>query len=494
MSRKLKIILPTIIGLLLILGIAWGVYAFITNTPKNTYLLSEKKTAKNLNSYVNDRFENEMKFQEKYKDNSYLSSLELSADVSKKVIKEMGLPKSAVDGTKIIASIGHDPKKDKGYINLEPTIVDEKIGKFQWSADGKKQYFESPFFKDIYSVKNSDMIQTLADLQGVDVEDLKEQGLSNPNLNLNNQLGVVHSQQDDIDTVAKRYTDVITKQLDDDDFKKGDKEEIKVDGHDKKVKPVTLTINREKAKKISIAVLKKAENDAELKRLSNVNKDEYKKLIKDSLQEIEDTPKKYFPKIESKIYEDNHNILKRHITITDSKDKKSVIKGTNSIGDDLKLDYNAAFEGNKLNIKGTSKKDGDKYKDKYTVKTEDDINQYQFDLDNKESQEDSKRKDSGKVTFDDGIDTHDITFNNVIDTDTKNNQQKQKLNIGFKIEDEPINIILNANTKLKEDINFDSESAKDFNSLSDKEKKKLSKEIDKKGEDTFKKVTKKLDD
>ncbi|PTI33380.1 hypothetical protein BU079_07680, partial [Staphylococcus warneri] len=183
-----------------------------------------------------------------------------------------------------------------------------------------------------------------------------------------------------------------------------------------------------------------------------------------------------------------------HITITDSKDKKSVIKGTNSIGDDLKLDYNAAFEGNKLNIKGTSKKDGDKYKDKYTVKTEDDINQYQFDLDNKESQEDSKRKDSGKVTFDDGIDTHDITFNNVIDTDTKNNQQKQKLNIGFKIEDEPINIILNANTKLKEDINFDSESAKDFNSLSDKEKKKLSKEIDKKGEDTFKKVTKKLDD
>ena len=28
-------------------------------------------------------------------------------------------------------------QKDKGYINLEPTIVDEKIGKFQWSADGK---------------------------------------------------------------------------------------------------------------------------------------------------------------------------------------------------------------------------------------------------------------------------------------------------------------------------------------------------------------------
>ena len=43
MSKKLKIILPIVVGLLLVLGIAWGVYAFITNTPKNTYLLSEKK-------------------------------------------------------------------------------------------------------------------------------------------------------------------------------------------------------------------------------------------------------------------------------------------------------------------------------------------------------------------------------------------------------------------------------------------------------------------
>lgn len=125
------------VGLLLVFGIAWGVYAFITNTPKNTYLLSEKKTAKNLNSYVNDRFENEMKFQEKYNDNSFLSKFEVTADASKDFIEDLGLPKSVVDGTKLKGTVGHDPKSKKSTVSLSPTIVDEEIGKFQTSADDK---------------------------------------------------------------------------------------------------------------------------------------------------------------------------------------------------------------------------------------------------------------------------------------------------------------------------------------------------------------------
>ncbi len=46
MSKKLKIIIPIIIVLLLIGGIAWGVYAFFANTPKNTYLKANNKLQK----------------------------------------------------------------------------------------------------------------------------------------------------------------------------------------------------------------------------------------------------------------------------------------------------------------------------------------------------------------------------------------------------------------------------------------------------------------
>ncbi|MGK9070528.1 hypothetical protein KXR92_15530, partial [Staphylococcus warneri] len=85
-------------------------------------------------------------------------------------------------------------------------------------------------------------------------------------------------------------------------------------------------------------------------------------------------------------------------------------------------------------------------------------------------------------------------YENNLDTDTKNNQQKQKLNVEFKIENEPINIILNADTKLKEKIDFDTKGAKDFNDLSEKDKEKLAKEINKSYKDNFKKITKKLED
>ncbi|WP_318780917.1 HAD family acid phosphatase, partial [Staphylococcus aureus] len=182
MSKKLKIIIPIIIVLLLIGGIAWGVYAFFANTPKNTYLKSEQQTAKMYKDYFNDRFENEVKFQEKMKDNSFLSSLELSADASDEIVKGLGIPKSVVNASKIKMSYGHDPKKEKSMINLEPTIADSALGKFQLAADKDKHYFESPLFKgkyadkkgvDIYYISDRDKEKDLKATQ----KNLKQQGI-----------------------------------------------------------------------------------------------------------------------------------------------------------------------------------------------------------------------------------------------------------------------------------------------------------------------------
>lgn len=83
---------------------------FCKHTEK--YILkSEQQTAKMYKDYFNDRFENEVKFQEKMKDNSFLSSLELSADASDEIVKGLGIPKSVVNASKIKMSYGHDLKK-----------------------------------------------------------------------------------------------------------------------------------------------------------------------------------------------------------------------------------------------------------------------------------------------------------------------------------------------------------------------------------------------
>lgn len=129
-------------------------------------------------------------------------------------------------------------------------------------------------------------------------------------------MGIVHSQQEDVEKLIKRYTDLVIDQLEDDDFEKGKKEKVKIDGETKNLKPITLNISRDKAKKITVAALKKAKNDKE------------------------------FPKIKSTIYQQKHQILKRNITITDSDGEKTTIKGTNVIDDNIQVDYKVTSDEN----------------------------------------------------------------------------------------------------------------------------------------------------
>ncbi|HHC6104965.1 TPA: DUF6583 family protein [Staphylococcus aureus] len=471
MSKKLKIIIPIIIVLLLIGGIAWGVYAFFANTPKNTYLKSEQQTAKMYKDYFNDRFENEVKFQEKMKDNSFLSSLELSADASDEIVKGLGIPKSVVNASKIKMSYGHDPKKEKSMINLEPTIADSALGKFQLSADKDKHYFESPLFKGKYSVNNSDLLSTYSKLTGEDEETAKENGITNQQLNLNTLFSNAQAQQSDYSKIAEKYSELIVDKLDDDNFDKGKKEEIKVNGEKYKVRPVTLTLSRADTKKITLAVLEEAKKDE-------------------------------FAKIQSKIYTEKHTIVKREITITDKENNKTKIKGTNTLEDDkLKLDYALDFDQDKYTyaeakytIKGVSSKEKDnKYSDKYEFGKKTEYDESKIKLDNQEKVDGTKRQDKGKITvaLDKYSDENEFTFENNIDSDVKNNTQKSTLNIGIKYAEEPINFILKSSTKLKADIDFDDSGAKDFNSLSSKDREKLEKEIEKNGSKMFESILKK---
>ncbi|UMT75922.1 hypothetical protein ML435_01205 [Staphylococcus roterodami] len=504
MSKKLKIIIPIIVVLLLIGGIAWGVYAFFANTPKNTYLKSEQQTAKMYKDYFNDRFENEVKFQEKMKDNSFLSSLELSADASDELTKSLDIPKSVVNASKIKMSYGYDPKKEKSKINLEPTLADTELGKFQLAADKDKHYFESPLFKGKYSIDNSDLLSTYSKLTGEDEETAKENGITNQQLNLNSIFSNAQTQQSDYEKIAEKYSELIVDKLNDDNFEKGKKEEIKINGEKYKVRPVTLTLSRADTKKITLAVLEEAKKDKDIKKLVEKQgaKKDFDKEIKKAIDDVKETKKDEFPKIQSKIYTEKHKILKREITITDKENHKTKIKGTNTLEDDkLKVDYAINFDQDKYSydeskytIKGVSSKEKDnKYNDKYELAKKTEYDESKVTLDNQEKVDGTKRQDKGKIAFamDKYSDENEITFENNIESDVKNNTQKSTLNISIKFAEEPINFILKSSTKLKADIDFDASGTKDFNSLSSKDREKLEKEIDKNSGKMFESILKK---
>ena len=68
--------------------------------------------------------------------------------------------------------------------------------------------------------------------------------MTNQSLNLNTLLGSTQTQQKDLDTIIKRYTDIVFDHLKDDNFKKEGKEEVKVDGETEKANKVTLKLDR----------------------------------------------------------------------------------------------------------------------------------------------------------------------------------------------------------------------------------------------------------
>src|SRR5699024_7105020 len=138
-------------------GIGGGAFYYFTkNSPKNTYLLSELETAKQMQDYAKDRFENEFKFQDKMKDESYLIDLDASADVPEKLLKSSNIPQSAVDASKLGFKVGHDPKEEKSVLALNPTVADNEVGEFQWAADKDNQYYSAPILDDVYKAKNDE--------------------------------------------------------------------------------------------------------------------------------------------------------------------------------------------------------------------------------------------------------------------------------------------------------------------------------------------------
>ncbi|PTF17108.1 DUF6583 family protein, partial [Staphylococcus cohnii] len=358
MSKTVKIIISVVIGVLLIAGIGGAAYYFITkNTPKNTYLLSEKETANQFQEYAKDRFENEFKFQDKMKDESYLIDLKANADVPKSLLESSGIPKSVADASEIGLTVGHDPKKEKSVLALNPTIADNEIGKFQWAADKDNQYYASPLFNDIYKAKNDELVDVYEKITGDTSSTTgKESVLTNDTLNLNSLLSGSQISQKDIEKISSKYTDVVIDKLDKDNFEK-ENATIDVDGDEKDVKKVTLKLSKGETKAIVKSVLEKAKKDKDIKKIAEdqFKTEDYEDKIDEAIQEVKDQDKNDFPSIKSVIWEEDNLILKRELTAKDKNDSEVKLAGTNQIDDDkLAMNYKITADDTELSLKGKS--------------------------------------------------------------------------------------------------------------------------------------------
>ncbi|MDW3870759.1 DUF6583 family protein [Staphylococcus saprophyticus] len=499
MSKTVKIVIAVVIGVLLICGIGGAAaYYFTKNTPKNTYLLSEQETAKQMKAYGEDRFENEFEFQDKMKDESYLINLNASADVPEALLKSSDIPKSVADASKLGFKLGHDPDKEHSVIALTPTVADNEIGEFQWAADKQNQYYAAPILDDVYKAKNNELVDVYKKITGEtsSVEGTNN-GITNDSLNLNSLLSGTQISQDKIDEISKKYSEVITDKLDDDNFEKDDVT-IKVNGEDKDVKKVTMNVSKGETKAILTDILEKAKKDKDIKAIAEdqFNAKDYKKQLDDILKEVKDTDKAEFPSVKSVIWEDDNQILKRNLTMKDEDGSTVKLNGTSQVDDDnLMIDYKLTTDDDQeVALKGKSTKKDDQYKDNYKVTFDNGYRKSDATLTNTESQDGDKRNDKGQIEINANYDKTTIDFNNKLDTDTKNNTQKQALSLSTDIDNETVVINIKGDTKLKEDIKFKKANAQDLNTMSDSDFRKLQREISNNTEDIVKDIAKDIKD
>ena len=122
--------------------------------------------------------------------------------------------------------------------------------------------------------------------------------------------------------------------------------------------------------------------------------------------------------------------------------------------------------------------------------TDESYKKSEIKLTNNETQDGDKRTDKGKVVVDANYQTTEFEYNNQLETDVKNNTQKQDFKLTTDIEYEPVTFNIKGETKLKDDIKFDQSDAEDLNSMSDNDFEKLQKEISKNAEDIVKDLAK----
>lgn len=453
--------------LVLLLAAASGTYYYMTNTPKNKYLLSEKRAYDQWNDYLSARYEPEFELQKNMTDDSYLRTLTLSASASENVLSVLGVTQDMLDSSHIKFTMGHDTDNEQSKLAIEPMLAGTDIDPFAWTADKDAQYAEAPILDNKLMVKNKDMKAVYERVTG----EKPEKDFDPDTFNLN-RLMEGDLTQEKLQDIQMRYLDVLMDSLTNEQFEKG-KEKTVIFGEQQQLNTVTMTLENDDLKRIAKNVLTEMKTDEDIKKwynssIADLGGESYEKMLNDALKE---NNKATYGKVVAKNYMDGKEILKRDMNIMPESGGTYNITITQRIGDDVQFDLVAFEKGAEetLHIEGTSTGTED-VKDDYTVTFGNDEQPFMMHVTNNENVDNDERKNTINVAF---IENNEMVFSTVIDnvmmTDTKNNQQTSQGSISFDIDGEPLAINVDTTTTLKQTLDIKPDGAVDLQAMSDAE-------------------------
>lgn len=464
MSKK---VLGIIISVVVLLGVGGtGAYLYMTNTPKNKYLLSEKASYEALDTYFSKRFKEEIKLQNDLADSSYNAEVSLNAQAPESLLEGFGIPASMLDSSKLEFNIAHDPAKKNSKIAINPVFNDEEIGAISWSANKDYQFIQAPILEDALKIKNSEIIKGFEKLTGEKV--IKEDGLTNETLNLNTIMGS-SVDKEQTDEVMQHYFKFILEEIDADNFEKGS-DTVTVLGEKQKLDSVTLNLTKADVKKLVLATLDEVKNDKDLQNIvkkSDATID-YKKEVAELIKDAKEA--KDYPAIKSTIFVDGKDIQKREMVITSGEDKFNISMDT-KINDEIAMKIVAGTpeEREALVLEGSSKGQG-QVKDDYKLTI---VDMPVVKLTNDEKLDGEERTNTIKLNIigDNKDEDFEVKYNQKMTT--SNNKQTSKGSVVFDLDGEELQLNIDTKTVLKEGFEVKIPNAIDVGEMSESDVEKL---------------------
>ena len=387
-----KGIIGIIIAAVLLIGGGALAYTFLTNSPKNAYMLAEKDEMESWSKLFEERYKDELDWYEKGQKEKSESTMKANVTVNEELAQELGMDPSIlsmVESVVLDFKSKNDLKNNVSNNELSVKLADSELAKLFFGLNKHDVIVDTSLTSgvQISDKKLTEYVSAQPEMQDfkMDFTELfSPEGTTMP--------------QEDVDYLTAHYGKIFFDQLEDKSFtsKKGD---VEVYGNKVKAENLVMTLNKEQIRSSIDAILAEALKDEKTKEIiDNYSKrssfglsdgTDTKELFDGLEQARKDLKEADLPeKLVSSIWVKDKVIVNRELTISDA-DTTFTVAGVREVKkNNANFKYTMGDGTDEVVITGELTYDGKKVNDMIDITFDDTVISYQANED---------RKDGGNI-------------------------------------------------------------------------------------------------
>lgn len=291
MKKKLKIIIPVV--LILIVAI-FAILYFVTDlfkSPKTLFFKYMGKAFETEEKYTYDDYLEDLKF---YYEKANTSELEITMDANLEDAEE-GIEELSKFKLGLLSQVG--PKQEESYSKITAYYDNEALTSVEFLNSNNNYGLKcADVYKDYFYFENKNLSELFEKL-GIDATGFPD------SIEKINVYDLLYIDEDLRKSILDRYSDILNKELDKDNFSTEKDVSVKVNGEKLKVDTYTLTLKAEDCCNLLISIVEELKDDDELLDLFiekfdmiygdyeelEVSKEDLQAGLEDLLEELEDS-------------------------------------------------------------------------------------------------------------------------------------------------------------------------------------------------------------